>query len=49
MGRVDVVSLYLSAPQDAGQEALRKVLDNRVKKKIYTDDLTKEKRFGDCH
>ena len=41
----DVVGLYPSIPHDAGQEALRKVLDNQENKKISIDDLTKMTEF----
>ena len=37
---VDVVGLYPSIPDDNGPNALRKLLDNRVNKKISPDDLT---------
>lgn len=41
MIKVDVVVLYHSISNDAGLQALRKVLDNRENNKISTDDFTK--------
>ena len=45
METADVVDLYPSIPHDAGQEALRKSLDNLNNKKISTDDFTKMAEF----
>ena len=45
MVTADVVGLYPSIPHNAGLEALRKSLDNRENKKIYTDGLTKLAEF----
>ena len=45
MGTVDVVGLYSSAPHDVGLEALRRTLDDRVTKKIDTEDPIKMAEF----
>ena len=37
----DVAFLYPGIPNDAGEQALRKTLDDWVNKKISTDNLTK--------
>ena len=41
MVTADFVGLHPSIPHDAGLETIRKALDNREKKKISNDDLTK--------
>ena len=41
MVTADLVGLHPSISHDAGLEAIRKALDNREKKKISNDDLTK--------
>ena len=45
MVKADFVRLCLSIPHDAGQEALRKALDDGLDKKISTDDLAKMTEF----
>ena len=45
MVATDVVSLYPSITHDVGLEALRRVLDDGVNKKIGTEDLIKMVEF----
>ena len=45
MVTANVVSLYSSIPHDIGLEALRRTLDDRVNKKIGTEDLIKMAEF----
>ena len=45
MVKADVVALYSSVPHDVGLEALRRMLDIQVNKKIGTEDLTKMAEF----
>ena len=45
MVTADVFGLYPSIPHDAGLKALKKLLDNRVNKKISTDGLMKMEEF----
>ena len=45
MVTADVVDAYPSIPHHTGLQALRKVLDDMVNKKIYMDDLTKMAKF----
>ena len=45
MVAADVVGLCPSIPHDVGLEALRRTLDDRVNKKIDTEDLIKMTEF----
>ena len=41
----DVVRLYLSIPHEAGLKALEKALNNRINKKVWTEDMVKMAKF----